>query len=265
MRALPPVCAFSKPCMTEATSLPVVGCHGLPIERAVSGLADYRVPDRGALARDSLFPLPSVRLLWTSVLRCFSWRGSLPMALLLVVKTRDVVSTSRTSASGSAARMPRKSLPRNGVPRLALQRLFAGARTLTAGLLRAGLALFIRALRALAGFLTGASPAQRRQRNPGAARFAQSDGYSLLRRASPVLSVPHVFDFLMYEFAGGCGGRFPFSQVFLGFPNGGFIWHSTSLPYCPLDVRAAPFVSAEERCSQIKQGFGTTDSAIAAC
>lgn len=79
-----------------------------------------------------------------------------------------------------------------------------------------GLAAFVVALGFFAGTGAGTAGFGRRQRDAGAASFAQSDGDGLLRRADPVLAVADMLDFFFDEFA-RCGRRrFALAQIFFG-------------------------------------------------
>lgn len=79
-----------------------------------------------------------------------------------------------------------------------------------------GLAAFVVALGFFAGAGAGAAGPGRRERDAGAAGFAESDGNCLLGRADSVFAFANMVNFFFDELACGGRGRFALAQIFFG-------------------------------------------------
>jgi hypothetical protein len=84
----------------------------------------------------------------------------------------------------------------------------------------------ISALRTFPRLLGGPARSRRLQRNARPARLVQADSNGLFRIPDPMLSLPDLFHFRPYKFAGLRAGRFSLPPVLFRFLYRFLVWHA---------------------------------------
>src|SRR5205823_12458701 len=138
---------------------------------------------------------------------------------------------------GSASRLFRQRSTRDGTARFALENPRYRTRDARPPFrLPFALAGFIGVFGTSPGLRLGFALLWRTERHAGASCLGQTDGNGLLRRPCAMLAAANLADFLVHEFAGLRGGRFPRAFILPGLCHRSSLWHDHS----PKVVNSSP-------------------------